>query len=421
MPSSEVTPDEERTRSQFPSLQQDQVYLDNAGGSQTLGAVVDSISHYLTNTNVQLGASYAIGKKSTAAVREGYEAGARFINAHADEVVFGWSATQLLRNLSIALALKPGSAIVVSRADHEANICPWVDLAERMDLTIEWWDPSPGPDSRLEARDLETILRGCQHRKLDISLVTCTHASNILGTITDVGAVCAVAHRFGALVCVDGVAYTPHRAVDVKALGVDFYVFSWYKVYGPHVSMLYASWSAQRHVRSLGHFFNPSATLDDKLSLAGGGYEMYQSIPRVVDYLGPPGSGKWQSIQDHEQQLQDILLDFLNKTPGVTVYGSTSSSPAERVPTISFTVDSWRPDALVQAVEANSNYALRYGLFYSNRLVRGVLGLGPEGVVRVSMVHYNTGRQCSGFPLRFCRFNMLTAVQWRKCTVSSRH
>ncbi|KAK1249214.1 hypothetical protein MKX07_002730 [Trichoderma sp. CBMAI-0711] len=365
---------QKEVRDKFPALQQDQVFFDNAGGSQTLGTVIDSIKDYLSSTNVQLGASYAVGKKSTSAYRAGYQAAAKYINADLDEIVFGPSTTQLFRNLSYALKFRPGDEIVVSRIDHEANIAPWVDLAERQNLVLKWWKPNPDLDSRHTVNTLTPLINE------KTKLVTCTHVSNVLGTIIDVRAIADVAHRFGALLCVDGVAYAPHRPIDVKEFGVDFYCFSWYKVYGPHISMLYASFSGQSYMRSLGHFFNPSATLEDKLGLAGGAYELVQSIPRVVEYL----DGKWPAIISHEGSLQQELLRFLEMRCGITVHGQSSFAGPYRVATVSFSVDGWDSQALVEEVERRTIYAFRWGTFYSDRLVRETLGLSKDGVVRRS-------------------------------------
>jgi selenocysteine lyase/cysteine desulfurase len=223
-------------------------------------------------------------------------------------------------------------------------------------------------------------------------LVTCTHVSNILGTIHDIKAIAKVVHEWPkAMLCVDGVAYAPHRPIDVKALDVDFYSFSWYKVYGPHISILYASQSAQENMKSLGHFFNPHNTVEDKIGLAGSSYELTQAITSVVDCLGPSGSSMWKSVSEQERQLQTILLNYLVNREDVTIFGETSPDPSLRVPTISFVVKGWNSRELVEAVERSSNFGFRWGGFYSNRLIREVLGLGSDGVVRVSMVFYNTG------------------------------
>lgn len=380
-------------RSKFPALIQDQVFLDNAGGSQTLGTVIESISQYLSNNNVQLGATYRVGKISTARYSAAFVAGAKYIHAHEDEIVFGSSTTQLFRNVSYSLNLTEGDEIVISTIDHEANIAPWVDMVERLKLVIKWWYPREKSNNpKLLAQDLTSLMSE------KTRLVTCTHTSNILGTIHDIKAIAEAVHSIpGAMLCVDGVSYAPHRPVDVKDLGIDFYCFSWYKVYGPHVAMLYASRKAQEHMYSLGHFFNPRKTLDNKIGFAGGSYEMIQSIPAVLDYLGPPGA--WDAIKKQEETLQSILLDYLNSQPNITVYGETSSDSNLRVATISFIAKGWNSKDLVEAVERDTKFGFRWGAFYSNRLVHEpkLLGLGPEGIVRVSMTHYNTVEEIKGF------------------------
>lgn len=140
------------------------------------------------------------------------------------------------------------------------------------------------------------------------------------------------------------------------------------------------------------HYFNPTKTLEDKLGFAASNYECTQSIPRIVDYL----SGTFDGIAEHEGKLQAILLDFLNSRSDITVHGSTSADSSIRVPTISFTVEGVNSKTLVEEVEKVSNFGLRWGHFYSKRLCDEVLGLGPEAVVRVSMVHYNTEEEIRG-------------------------
>ncbi|KAG0648053.1 Cysteine desulfurase ustD [Hyphodiscus hymeniophilus] len=371
----------------FPALQQPQVFFDNAGGSQTLGTVIEDIRQYLSKTNVQLGASYNVGEKSTAIYDLGYKAAASYINASPNEVVLGSSTTQLFRNLSFTLDFPEGSEIIISKIDHEANIAPWVTLAARQKLTLKWWVPKKKENPKLQASDLKDLLSS------KTKLVTCTHASNILGTIHDITAIAEAVHAIpGALLCVDAVAYAPHRQIDVKALGVDFYSFSWYKIYGPHISMLYASPSGLKAITSMGHHFNKHDTLQDKLGFAGSCYELTSSIPSIVSYFGPKRSEAWAAIEKHEFELQGMLLGYLNGRDGVTVCGEKDADTKKRVSTISFLVKGWKSRDVVEAVDKASKgeMGIRWGAFYSNRLVEEVLGLGGDGVVRVSMVHYNT-------------------------------
>lgn len=169
--------------------------------------------------------------------------------------------------------------------------------------------------------------------------------------------------------------------------------FSWYKVYGPHIAQLYASARVHDQIDSLGHFFKATDTLDLKLNLASANYELTQSIPRVVEYFGSDVAGAWEAIAAHEEKLQGILLDFLNSHERITVYGETSASRELRVPVISFTVRGAKSQGVVEQVEKRSPFGFRSGHMYSLRLVKDIMGLEDpdDGVVRISMLHYNTG------------------------------
>jgi selenocysteine lyase/cysteine desulfurase len=325
---------------------------------------------------------------------EGCKAVATYINASPSEVVLGPSTTQLFRNLSLSLYehITPDSEIIVSKLDHEANIASWVQLAEWRKCKIVWWDSPNKQNPQLDTEVLKKLLSP------RTKLVTCTHTSNILGTINDVKAIADTVHTIpGALLCVDAVAYAPHRAVDVKAWGVDFYSFSWYKVYGPHIASLYASSQAQNSMITLGHFFKDKNSLENLLGLAAANYELTASIPEVCDYLK---SVPWDQIAEHEERLQAILIDYLNSKPEVfKIWGEPVADKAKRVPVISFTVEGKSSKSVVEAIEAKSDFACRWGAFYSNRLCEEVMGLDAvDGVMRVSLVHYNTGECCSILP-----------------------
>ncbi|PNS21610.1 Cystathionine beta-lyase [Sphaceloma murrayae] len=398
--------DVKAVRERFPALDKEQVYFDNAGGSQILQEVADTVSSYLLNTNVQLGASYPIGQLSTSSYSTAYHIASSYINAAPSEIVFGPSTTQLFRNLSQSLFshIQPGDEIVLSTLDHEANLASWVHLATLRSATIKWWRPSsPSPNPHLLPSDLRPLLSP------RTKLVACTHTSNILGSITDVPSLAALVHEQPhALLVVDAVAYAPHRQVDVQALGVDFYAFSWYKVYGPHVAMLYASERAQKAMTTLGHFFKGSETLEDKLGLAAGSYELVAGVRPVVEYLVGLGGGTvqdggvdrealkraWEAVAAWEEKLQGIVVGYLNGRPGVTIWGEPVADKGKRVPVISFTVEGWGSKDLVLKVQERSKGRLgfRWGSFYSNRLAKDVLGLEDvnDGVVRVSLVHYNS-------------------------------
>ena len=287
-------------------------------------------------------------------------------------------------------------------------------MAKVQSLTIKWWTPPSSKNPKLTPDNLRPLLSP------NTRFVACTHASNILGTIHDIRAIADEVHSANpeALLCVDGVALAPHREVDVKALGVDFYAFSWYKVYGPHNATLYASLRAMPKVQSLGHFFHTDTSkLSTKLGLAASSYELVAAVPQVVEYLGKEQGVRRETfarIAEHEQRLQAVLLEYLNGREDIKVYGETSADPAVRVPVVSFRVRGRGSRAIVEGVEKRSEYACRWGHFYSKRLVDDVLDVDGnqrqgeegegvrngegEGVVRVSMVFYNTGMS----PLHSC-------------------
>lgn len=235
--------------------------------------------------------------------------------------------------------------------------------------------------------------------------MTCTHASNILGTIHDIQALAETVHTVpGAMLCVDAVAYAPHRRPDMKALDVDFYSFSWYKVYGPHIANLYAHRRTLEKLSSLGHFFNPTATLENKLGLAAANYELVSAVPKVVEYLGGSHPESiFKKIAEHEGELSSVLLDYLNSREDVTVYGEKTPDPKARVPTISFTIKGRNSKEVVERVEGVSDFGFRWGGFYSYRLMHEILmpdqpkEVRDVGVIRVSMVHYNTLQEIKDF------------------------
>lgn len=154
--------------------------------------------------------------------------------------------------------------------------------------------------------------------------------------------------------------------------------------------MLYANQGVHCTLQTLGHYFKDKETLEDLLGLASANYELTASVPRVCDYLS---SIPWEAVIKHEEKIQGMLLDYLHSNPDVQIWGEPSADATKRVPVISFTVESRSSKDVVEAVEARSNFGFRWGSFYSNRLVQDVMGLDSvDGVIRVSMAHYNTGK-----------------------------
>ncbi len=383
-------------RKQFPGLASGYAFMDNAGGSMVLQAVADRVADYLLNSSVQLGASYRPSVEAGERVMQARRSVMQLINAaHPEEVIMGGSTTHLLQILcrAIAPSIGPGDEIIVTNCDHEANIGPWVRLCEDRGATLRVWQVDPD-SCELELDDLQALL-GEKTR-----YVAVTHASNILGSINPVAEIARRVHAVGAKLCVDAVAYAPHRLVDVQASGADFYVYSFYKTFGPHFAVLWGRRDLLLEFPSLNHFFIGQEVVPYKLQPGNVNYELSFGCIGITDYLldigerlGAQGSERermqaaFDAFEVQEDALAERLLAFLRQCPGVRIIGKTSTP--DRVPTISFVVAGVRSEAVVLKVDEH-RIGIRFGDFYARRLIEA-LGLAPlGGVVRVSLAHYNT-------------------------------
>ncbi|MDC6381990.1 cysteine desulfurase-like protein [Pseudomonas graminis] len=385
-------------RSQFPALASGYAYLDNAGGSAVLKPVAERITDYLLNSAVQLGASYSESVDAGARVMQARESVAQLINArYPEECVMGGSTTHLLQILcrAIAPSINPGDEIVVTNCDHEANIGPWVRLCEERGATLRVWAVN-AQSMDLELADLDALLSD------KTRYLAMTHASNILGSVNPVAEVARRVHAVGGKVCVDAVAYAPHRLVDVQASGADYYVFSFYKTFGPHFAVLWGKREALLELPSLNHFFIGQEIIPYKLQPGNLNYELSYGCIGISDYLidigrrlGASGSERqlmqaaFDAFEVQEDLLAETLLAFLRETPGVRIIGKSRVTDGDRVPTISFVVEGIQSEAIVRRVD-NHRMGIRFGDFYARRLIEQ-LGLTPYGgVVRVSIAHYNS-------------------------------
>ncbi len=382
-------------RSQFPALAGEWVFMDNAGGSQVLRSVAERVSDYLLASNVQTGASYGPSRESTRRVAESRKAFARFMNCDPGEIVMGPSTTILIRFLSEAMTgrLKAGDEIVLTNIDHEANIGPWLKHEAR-GVKIRWWRCDP-ESFELDLDDLRALVS--ERTKL----VCVTHASNILGTINPIRAIADIAHAAGAEVCVDAVAYAPHRAIDVKAFDADYYLFSVYKVFGPHHAVMYGKREKLEALDNIYHYFFDKSRVPHKLEPGNINYECAWGSIGAVDYVeelgrretGGEGRAAIEAgfglIAEQERRLTRKLLDFLESRNSVRVIGRATDASAERVSTVSFTVEGASSQAVVEAVDGHS-VGIRFGDFYARRIVEEHGLTERQGVVRVSMLHYNT-------------------------------
>ena len=386
-------------RSQFPALADGFAYLDNAGGSLVLKTVADRIHEYLLTTSVQTGASYAHSQRASARLTEARTRIALLMGARRpEEIVFGPSTTALLQYLARAMAyqFKPGDEVIVTRFDHESNIGAWLSL-EALGVVIKFWEID---------KDSFEIDLGALERLLSsrTRLVAVTHVSNILGTIHPIAEISRLVHAHGAKIVVDGVAYAPHRAIDVAALEVDYYVFSFYKTYGPHFAALYGRYSDLLALDSLYHYFYGRDKVPGKLEPGNPCYELAWGAAGIVDYFDALGGRTgdraaveraFASIASHEAALGERLLAYLRGRNDIHIVGRRDSDPQNRVPTISFKA-AGRDSAEIVTEMDKGPVGIRNGDFHSRRLVESLDLAAGHGVVRVSMVHYNTIEEVDG-------------------------
>ena len=386
-----------RVRAEFPALNADCVYLDNAGGSQVLKRVADRIHDYLLTSSVQPGASYRQSVLAEEKVLSARRAIAELINAaHDEEVVMGGSTTGLMWQFTQAIlpGIRDGDEIIVTDCDHEANIGGWTRL-QRAGAIVKVWKINRD-NFELTLDELDRLLNA------RTKWVAMTQASNVLGTINPVADVARRVHVAGARLCVDGVAYAPHRLVDVQASGADVYVFSFYKVFGPHYAVLWGKRDLLLALPTLNHHFIAQDDLPYKLQPGNVNFELSYGCAGIAEYLIEIGTGvgatggnreRMQCAFDrfarHEDALAEKLLAFLRSRNNVRIIGMDHMVRDVRLPTISFVVAGMQSESVVRHLD-KFNIGIRFGDFYATQLI-DTLGLRAQGgVVRVSMAHYNT-------------------------------
>ncbi len=388
-------------RAHFPSLGGKTLLLDNAGGSQVPVGVADAIRRYMLNDYVQLGAGYDVSARATKNVDDAHAFINQVMNGErSGATLLGPSTTQLCHMLAgcYRRLLRPGDEIIVAECGHESNIGAWLALTD-IGVRIRWWNVGDDPTGcPLDALD---DLLGPRTR-----LVCFTHVSNLLGGIVDVAEVARRAHSVGARVVVDGVAYAAHRAIDVDAWGCDWYVYSTYKVYGPHMAALFGRHEALDELTGPNHFFIPRDRIPYKFELGGASHEGCAGLLALRDYLaflaGSDATGRaaapsderatieraFEAMTELELPLQRRLVEGLVAIPGIRVLGPTTVGP-ERVATVSVVHDRVSAAAIAAAAHARG-VGFRNGHMYAYRLCES-LGVDlADGVVRISAVHYNT-------------------------------
>lgn len=388
----DMTPlDIQQVRMQYPALRVPEVvYLDNAAGAQVPEPVIDAVAHAMRTMQVNKGGAYAPSQRITELKESVRARTASFLNApDPRQVAFGPNATTLVNLLAGAFgdALAPGDEVITTGLDHHSNVDPWRALTRR-GVVVRVWEPR-APFMTLELDDLKPLLSN------KTRLLTMTAASNALGTTTDVAPAAAMARAVGALAMVDLVHYAPHFLPDVQALGVDLAVFSPYKVFGPHLGVLYVSERARDIVK--GPRLSFMDALDPVAWEPGTAlHELIAGWGAALDYLATLGGGStlptrealqraFTKIAAHERALCDRLLDGLDAV-GAERYGLPSTQG--RTATVAFNMPKL-PAQEVARLLGGMGVAVAAGHYYAFSLMMNRLGLENRGgAVRASALHY---------------------------------
>ena len=394
--------DVEVTRHRFPGLLRSSgaaVFFDGPAGSQVPLSVVGAMSHYLLHDNANQGGTFVTSKATDGMVAAARAAFVDFVGADdPQEIVFGANMTTLTFHLSRALARtwRAGEEIVVTDSDHDANVTPWVRAAKEAGCRVR--SIAVRPDASLDLHDAEQKIT--KHTRL----VAVGAASNLSGTIHPVAKIAELARAHGALTFVDAVHYAPHVRIDVRRLQCDFLACSAYKFFGPHVGVLWGRRALLEEIEA--DKVRPSSSHGaEKWQTGTANFEGIAGALAAVDYLaelghehGGPGERRdaldaaLEVIGQHERTLCQQLLRGLAAIPGTRVVGLADAARShERCPTVSFTHERLRPHALAQALAARQVHCW-HGNSYALALTKA-LGLEPDGVLRLGLLHYNTAAE----------------------------
>jgi cysteine desulfurase family protein (TIGR01976 family) len=397
-------PDLSGQRRRFPGLTREiggrpAVFADAPGGTQVPDSVIEAVAGYLARSNANQGGAFATSQESDRVIADARRAGADLLGADPPEVVFGPNMTTLAFALSRSLGgtLGPGDEVVVTRLDHDGNVAPWLTAARDSGATVRWVDLRE-EDGTLDLESLDAVLSDRTR------IVAFTLASNALGTITPAAEIARRARDAGAITVGDAVHLAPHRAIDVRALQLDVLFCSAYKVFGPHVGLMWArrdhleTWPAYRVRPAPDH-------PPDRWETGTGNHEALAGLAAAVDYLAavgrecgePNGADRraavvagMEAIGAHESRLTRRFLAGAVDVPGLRMYGIGDPGRAdERTPTFALRLGGRTPRQVAEELGRRGVFVWD-GNYYALAVMER-LGLEESGgAVRIGFCHYNS-------------------------------
>lgn len=395
-------------RQQFPALERTAIFLDNPAGTQISKPSLERINRYLLECNANHDGLFETSRRSDEILHEAHAAMADFLNAsRPEEIIFGNNMTTLTLHMSRSLArlLQPGDNLLVTRLDHDANIAPWMLIAEDKGCNLLWVDI----DVEEGTLDLDDFARALEKKP---KIAAFGYASNLLGTVNPVEQMTKMAHEAGALVYLDAVQYAPHGPIDVQQIGCDFLVCSSYKFFGPHAGALYGRYDLLNELKA--YKVRPASDeLPYKFETGTQNHEGIAGVLGALEYIewlgkefGAEQEAAWKeagfsgrrlelkkgmaAMQAYEKQLSQKLIAIIESIPGTRIHGITDTARLdERVPTVSFTVPGRDPQEIAVELGKQGIYVWN-GHNYALAIVERMGLLEAGGMVRVGPVHYNT-------------------------------
>ena len=386
------TYDVEKIRQDFPILRREVygkplVYLDNGASAQKPQAVIDAVTHAYSNeyANVHRGLHF-LSNAATDAYEKARETARRFINAaDISEIIFTKSATEAINTVAYGFGMPnigEGDEIILSQMEHHSNIVPWHFIRERQGAKLVW--APVDDDGVFHIEELEERITD------RTKLITITHMSNVLGTVTPVREICRIAHERGIKVLIDGSQGAVHLPVDVQEIGADFYVFTGHKVYGPS---------------GIGVLYGKRELLSGMCPFQGGGEMIEDVTEENVTYNEPPhrfeagtppivqaiGLGAAldyvesigrENIAAHEAMLRDYAHEQLGRINALRIFGNAPGKGA----IISFELEGIHAHDVSMVID-RAGVAVRAGTHCAQPLLKR---FGVTSTCRASFGLYNT-------------------------------
>ncbi|MWA59635.1 cysteine desulfurase [Listeria monocytogenes] len=386
--------DIQKIRADFPVLAQEinekpLAYLDNAATSQKPKQVIEALTHYyeFDNANVHRGV-HTLAARATDAYESARGKVAKFIHAReVAEIIFTRGTTSAINLVVDSYAeanIEAGDEIVISYLEHHSNLIPWQQLAKRKGAVLKYIE--------LEEDGTISVEQAKKTIGEKTKIVALAHVSNVLGTITPMKEIAAIAHQFGAVILVDGAQAVPHMEVDVVDLDADFYAFSGHKMMAPTgIGALYGK-------RELLDAMEPTEFGGEMIDFV----ELYDStwkelpwkfeagtpiiggaiaLGAAIDYLAEVGLA---NIHAHEQALASYAIEEMSKIEGITIYGPKDAS--KRCGLVTFNLEGAHPHDIATILDEDG-IAIRAGHHCAQPLMKW---LDVSSTARASFYIYNT-------------------------------